>query len=758
MVKKLLCVVFTALILSVAAAAAEPAAFPAMRTDVDGVTRYGYLDETGQTVLPFAYAAAGEFDKSGLAAVEDEKWQTAVIDRTGKQVVAYTESPVSVEFSDDAIAYRYEGRSVYYTLKGELIGSYDGAEGFFSDGLLLCRNAATNFYGYVTPDGAPAFPGEYQKAGSFSGGRALVRTQSGAHHAIDATGKVLYTLDAGVQPAFWTIFPNDTIILSNGTNDALYSLAKGAYVTDFLYRDITSFQNGVAMVQSVNRWGLMDTTGKFLIEPTYYYLTYMGEGLYAARGEDGAVSAIDASGNLIYRASSYVGGFTELRYGLSWHGTAQGGLIFFHKDGGYFASLKDAENPTLLSANVVRVTQDGTTKYINLKTGRTLLSQLKKYELTGGLVANTVTYEKFLGYQQGGGEYGWSVRFPEISGLQNVQAQKLINDAIRKFFLEGPSTEAEYISLEGGYGVAVEGSVLIVWANCISGKGEGAAVWNDSIAFDLRTGKGYKAEQLLSSEHKSIVDELLPSEHARYLYAYPRIGRDGITYFYNEYESSTRRAYTKSYLLRYEDLGLALVYNHPCYLALQLPFEQDGTTASTITPAFTDLTGHWAEDVVMEAVDRGLMKGANGKFRPDDPITGAEMCAAVSRAVKPPTTNKTLAGLDLNAWYYNEVNAVYSAGLLAGMEQSFSPETPAVRQDAMRLFGNVLRANGKKEPTGKETVDLLQPFSDATQLASGAMPSAALCIREGLITGTNGKLLPHEKLTRAEFCKLLTSI
>ena len=36
------------------------------------------------------------------------------------------------------------------------------------------------------------------------------------------------------------------------------------------------------MVRQINRWGIMDTTGKLLTAPTYYYLSYMGEGLYAA--------------------------------------------------------------------------------------------------------------------------------------------------------------------------------------------------------------------------------------------------------------------------------------------------------------------------------------------------------------------------------------------------------------------------------------------------------------------------------------------
>ena len=99
MFKKTLSALAVACVMLVSAAAAGTI-FPAEYTDIDGVTRAGYLDEDGMTVLPFAYAQAGDFADCGLAAVENEQWQTAVIDRTGKIVIAYTDSPVSVDFSD----------------------------------------------------------------------------------------------------------------------------------------------------------------------------------------------------------------------------------------------------------------------------------------------------------------------------------------------------------------------------------------------------------------------------------------------------------------------------------------------------------------------------------------------------------------------------------------------------------------------------------------------------------------------------------
>ena len=83
MLKKTICALAVALAAFICAGAASSPIFPVERIGIDGETRFGYLDETGMTVLPYAYTQAGEFADCGLAAVENEKWQTAVIDRGG---------------------------------------------------------------------------------------------------------------------------------------------------------------------------------------------------------------------------------------------------------------------------------------------------------------------------------------------------------------------------------------------------------------------------------------------------------------------------------------------------------------------------------------------------------------------------------------------------------------------------------------------------------------------------------------------------
>ena len=221
MFKKTLSALAVACVMLVSAAAAGTI-FPAEYTDIDGVTRAGYLDEDGMTVLPFAYAQAGDFADCGLAAVENEQWQTAVIDRTR----ANSSLHVRVRrfqwiFGCDGCVSFLHDHSVYYATDGKRIGSYSGAVGFFEDGLLLCRNADTGLYSYVKQDGSTAFSGSYRKAGAFSNGRTLVQTQDGDYQAIDTEGTVLYTLPNDVTPSYMAIYGESTVVVCR-RNQALY--------------------------------------------------------------------------------------------------------------------------------------------------------------------------------------------------------------------------------------------------------------------------------------------------------------------------------------------------------------------------------------------------------------------------------------------------------------------------------------------------------------------------------------------------------
>ncbi len=67
------------------------------------------------------------------------------------------------------------------------------------------------------------------------------------------------------------------------------------------------------------------------------------------------------------------------------------------------------------------------------------------------------------------------------------------------------------------------------------------------------------------------------------------------------------------------------------------------------TYEFDDLTNHWANETVKVAVNKGLIKGVgNGKFAPEENITGAEVIAMIVRAEGLEQKAKSIEG---NNWY-----------------------------------------------------------------------------------------------------------
>lgn len=76
---------------------------------------------------------------------------------------------------------------------------------------------------------------------------------------------------------------------------------------------------------------------------------------------------------------------------------------------------------------------------------------------------------------------------------------------------------------------------------------------------------------------------------------------------------------------------------------------------------FTDISGHWAEKDINISSSINWVNGDNGKFRPDDYITRAEVIALINRALnrQPETKDDLLDDMitapdntDENAWYY----------------------------------------------------------------------------------------------------------
>lgn len=170
-------------------------------------------------------------------------------------------------------------------------------------------------------------------------------------------------------------------------------------------------------------------------------------------------------------------------------------------------------------------------------------------------------------------------------------------------------------------------------------------------------------------------------------------------------------------------------------------------------PSFKDIASHWAQAAITEGIRLGIVKGyKDGTFRPNAPVTRAEIAAMVSRAFKLPEGESSLSFADqsgIPAWAREDIARLVKAGFITGYEDNtFQPKRSLSRTEFIVIL---VRALGLEPKT-----DAKLSFADADQIPAWARGYIAAAYEAGLIQGRgNNQFAPKELITRAEVLSLL---
>jgi 3D (Asp-Asp-Asp) domain-containing protein len=189
-------------------------------------------------------------------------------------------------------------------------------------------------------------------------------------------------------------------------------------------------------------------------------------------------------------------------------------------------------------------------------------------------------------------------------------------------------------------------------------------------------------------------------------------------------------------------------------------------TAPMQQPLFTDLPAtHWAHDAVVKLIKAGVVSFTpGGAFRPDDPITRAELFKMVLTARRIDVAGTCAAmfyDVDCSAWYAPYAEAAYRMAIAEGVgDRLFDPLRPVTRE---QLFTVLVRAIGKRwaatQQSWGDVNAALSPFADRASVEPYARPALALALREGLTSGYPDKTLrPKATATRAEAAALISRV
>lgn len=173
-------------------------------------------------------------------------------------------------------------------------------------------------------------------------------------------------------------------------------------------------------------------------------------------------------------------------------------------------------------------------------------------------------------------------------------------------------------------------------------------------------------------------------------------------------------------------------------------FAED-TTAS-------DLDGHWAEEVMQEWIDYGIIAGyEDGTVRPDRSITRAEMTALLDRVMDYQTTAANhFTDLDDN-WYTDVVLKANAAGMISGYpDGTVRPNATISRQEAVAMFARVLSLDTTNAPEAD--------FTDMDAVGDWAKDAVNAMAAKGYVNGDNGQFRPQSGITRAEVITIFNNI
>lgn len=194
--------------------------------------------------------------------------------------------------------------------------------------------------------------------------------------------------------------------------------------------------------------------------------------------------------------------------------------------------------------------------------------------------------------------------------------------------------------------------------------------------------------------------------------------------------------------------------------------ENPGEITAPETPemskvSFTDVSGHWAEDYILQAAELGLFKGnSDGSFRPNAPVTRAAFVIVLWRMAGKPQPQKDMPFTDMdksNEEFRTAVRWAYEKGYVNGRTATtFDPNTPVNRQEAMKILFGFSGGQSGMESMFTSIYD--DKFPDSGKVGGFAKPAVYWGIYHGLISGTTSGLLnPRGTATRAQLAKILTN-
>lgn len=184
-----------------------------------------------------------------------------------------------------------------------------------------------------------------------------------------------------------------------------------------------------------------------------------------------------------------------------------------------------------------------------------------------------------------------------------------------------------------------------------------------------------------------------------------------------------------------------------------------------VDSAFNDIAGHWARASINHLAQQYIVSGYKDlSFRPDNPITRAEFVTLMVKVLDLESSTNTrspFSDVKTSHWAYGNILAAYQKGIIAGFEDgSFRPDDPISRAEMAKMLANGLNV---KPVNGSDKIKV-NPYVATTQFTDipikhWARNEISMLVQLKYIKGYEDKTFrPAAKSTRAEITVLLERI
>lgn len=175
--------------------------------------------------------------------------------------------------------------------------------------------------------------------------------------------------------------------------------------------------------------------------------------------------------------------------------------------------------------------------------------------------------------------------------------------------------------------------------------------------------------------------------------------------------------------------------------------------------SFEDIRNHWAKVFIEELAGKGIISGKKaGLFAPEDKVTRAEFARMLIGALglEPDPSGGMFSDVSSSDWYYPWIQAAHKAGIVKGANGKFRPNDTITREEMAVML---VKALSIEQKVPESSAEALNTFTDNQKVSTWAKASLAKAVGAKIINGRSAAILaPLDYATRAEAAVMIKKL